>query len=76
MSSQPTSKRLVALTQAPAVLPFTVTVRALRNMRARGVWPDMFITIGGKVFIDLDAVEFRLEKERAKARRNAQLLSD
>ena len=58
--------RLVKLTEAPKHFPLDVTVKTLRNWRARGLYLELFLKIGGTIYVDLDEADKIVEKERAK----------
>ena len=60
---------LVHITKAPDHFPFDVSVKTLRNWRARGQYPMLFVKFGGKIYVDVREIEncIQAEKERTLA---------
>jgi len=61
---------LIHIKKAPAHIPFAE--KTLRNWRSEGRYLQMFVKIGGKVFVDLDEYEkiIQAQKEEANEKRN------
>ena len=66
--------RLVKLTDAPKHFPIPVTVKTLRNWRARGLYPELFVKIGGTIYVDLDVADRIVEAAKAKSIKDAEAL--
>lgn len=44
-------KDLIPIARAPEKIP--IAEKTLRNWRCQGIYPQIFVKLGGKVFIDL-----------------------
>jgi len=60
-----TISNLIPIKDAPNHIPFAE--KTLRNWRSDGVYPQLFIKLGGKVFIDLDEYEKLVQVQKDKA---------
>jgi hypothetical protein len=59
-------KYLVHINNAPEHFPFEVSVKTLRNWRARGQYPELFVKFGGKVYVDTREIEGCIQAEKRK----------
>lgn len=64
---------LIPIKEAPEKLPFAE--KTLRNWRSQGVYPQMFVKLGGKVFIDLDELDKIIQAQKDKAIEQAKRLN-
>jgi hypothetical protein len=51
-----------------------IAEKTLRNWRTKGVYPQIFIKLGGKLFIDLDELSGIIIRQREKAIADAKRL--
>jgi hypothetical protein len=60
---------IIHISEAPQKIK--IAEKTLRNWRSQGIYPQLFIKIGGKVFIDLDEFEniIQAQKDRANDQR-------
>ena len=65
-------KNLVPISEAPTKIP--IAEKTLRNWRSRGMYPRMFIKMGGKVFVDLSEIARLVEMQKEEATINARRL--
>ena len=45
-----------------------IAEKTLRNWRSQGVYPQIFVKLGGKVFVDIMEVEMLIEEQKKAAR--------
>lgn len=57
-----TTKDLIPIKDAPKCLPFAE--KTLRNWRSQGLYPKLFVKLGGKVFINLAEFEKLVERQK------------
>ena len=57
---------LIPIGKAPEKIP--IAVKTLRNWRSQGLYPQIFVKIGGKVFVDLGEFEMIIQKEKKATR--------
>ena len=62
-------ENMIPLTQVPTKIP--IAEKTLRNWRYNGKYPQIFIKLGGKVFVDLDELAKIKTAQQEKARRVA-----
>jgi hypothetical protein len=62
-------KNLIPLKDAPKVIPYAE--KTLRNWRYQGIYPQIFMKLGGKVFVDLDALSNIITEQQKKAKKLA-----
>jgi hypothetical protein len=64
-------ENIIPIAKAPEKL--SIAEKTLRNWRSQGLYPQIFVKIGGKVFIDLgefaNIIVSQKEKSNVKARR-------
>jgi len=60
---------IVPIKDAPGRIPFAE--KTLRNWKSQGVYPQLFIKVSGKVFIDLDEFDKIIQAEKDRATKNA-----
>ena len=51
-----------------------IAEKTLRNWRTKGIYPQIFIKLGGKLFIDLEELSGIIIRQREKAIANAKRL--
>ena len=56
---------IVHISEAPQKIK--IAEKTLRNWRSQGVYPQLFIKIGGKLFIDLNEFEAIIQTQKDKA---------
>jgi len=64
--------KIVHISEAPKKIDFSE--KTLRNWRSIGLYPQLFIKIGGKVFIDLGEYENIIRAQKKKAIADAKCL--
>jgi predicted site-specific integrase-resolvase len=60
---------MVPLNEAPNHVP--IAEKTLRNWRCQGRYPQIFIKIGGKVFLDVSEFKSILRRQKEKNIKNA-----
>ena len=65
-------EKLVPISKAPSVL--SIAEKTLRNWRAQGRYPQIFVKLGGKVFINLEEVVKIIERQAEVARNTSKRL--
>jgi len=65
-------KNLVPISEAPNRV--SIAEKTLRNWRAKGMYPCLFIKLGGKVFVDLGEFEKIIEFQKKNALEQARRL--
>lgn len=63
---------IVHISEAPKKIK--IAEKTLRNWRSTGLYPQLFIKIGGKVFIDLGEFENIIKAQKEKTIANAKSL--
>ena len=63
-------ENIVPIADVPDKIP--IAVKTLRNWRYLGIYPQIFLKLGGKVFVDLDALAEIFAEQRKKAKKKAQ----
>ena len=58
-------ENLVPISDAPAKLQFAE--KTLRNWRSQGLYPQIFVKLGGKVFIDISEIEKIIQGQKSAA---------
>ena len=62
-------ENMIPLTQVPTKIP--IAEKTLRNWRSKGTYPQIFVKLGGKVFVDLDELAKIKTVQQKKAKRIA-----
>jgi hypothetical protein len=62
-------ENMIPLAQVPTKIP--IAVKTLRNWRSKGMYPQIFVKLGGKVFVDLDELAKIKTVQQKKAKRIA-----
>ena len=62
-------KNMVPINEIAAHVPYTP--KTVRNWRAKGLYPWIFIKFGGRVFIDLNEIQKIIDEQKMKARKDA-----
>ena len=57
-------ENIIPITEVPNKIP--IAEKTLRNWRYKGIYPQIFIKLGGKVFVDLDELERLVKRQKAK----------
>ena len=63
---------IIHISKAPQKIQ--IAEKTLRNWRSQGIYPQLFIKIGGKVFIDLDEFENIIKTQKEKTIADAKRL--
>jgi hypothetical protein len=62
-------ENMIPLTQVPTKIP--IAVKTLRNWRSKGTHAQIFVKLGGKVFVDLDELAKIITRQQEKAKKAA-----
>lgn len=62
---QKTFSKLVHIAEAPEIIG--VAEKTLRNWRAQGKYPQIFVKLGGRVFVNLEEIAMIIERQTEKA---------
>ena len=62
-------KSIITLSDVPKQIP--IAEKTIRNWRYNGKYPQIFIKLGGKVFVDLKELAAIITKQQEKAKRLA-----
>ena len=64
-------EKIVPISEVPKYI--AIAEKTLRNWRAQGIYPNIYIKLGGKVFVDLEElkriIDVQKEENQRKARR-------
>ena len=60
-------ENIIPIAQVPAKI--RIAEKTLRNWRYKGLYPQIFVKLGGKVFVDLDELQKIKESQQEKARK-------
>ena len=63
---------IIHISEAPQKIK--IAEKTLRNWRSQGIYPQLFIKIGGKVFVDLDEFRNIIKVQKEKTIANAKRL--
>ncbi len=63
---------IIHISEAPQKIK--IAEKTLRNWRSQGIYPQLFIKIGGKVFVDLDEFRNIIKAQKEKTIANAKRL--
>lgn len=63
---------LIPIAKAPEKIK--IAEKTLRNWRSSGVYPTIFVKLGGKVFVDLGEYVKIIEDQKKKTREEAERL--
>jgi len=58
-------KDLIPIARAPEKIP--IAEKTLRNWRCQGIYPQIFVKLGGKVFVDLSEFEKIIQRQKEAA---------
>ena len=67
-----TFNNIVPIKKVGDYIPFAP--KTLRNWRSCGKYPQIFVKIGGRVFVDLKELQDLIEAQKAKAVKDAKRL--
>jgi len=62
-------ENIIPIADVPDVIP--IAEKTLRNWRYNGRYPQIFIKLGGKVFVDLKELATIITKQQEKAKKLA-----
>ena len=62
-------ENIIPITEVPTKIP--IAEKTLRNWRYKGVYPQIFVKLGGKVFVDLEELAKIVAVQQKKAKRLA-----
>lgn len=62
-------ENIIPITDVPNKIP--IAEKTLRNWRYKGIYPQIFLKLGGKVFVDLDELAKIVAAQQKKAKRLA-----
>jgi len=62
-------ENIIPIAQVPTKIP--IAEKTLRNWRYKGMYPQIFVKLGGKVFVDLDELAKIKTAQQEKAKRIA-----
>jgi len=62
-------ENIIPIAQVPTKIP--IAEKTLRNWRYKGMYPQIFVKLGGKVFVDLDELAKIKTAQQKKAKRMA-----
>ena len=62
-------ENIIPIAQVPTKIP--IAEKTLRNWRYKGMYPQIFVKLGGKVFVDLDELAKIKNAQQKKAKRIA-----
>lgn len=65
-------ENLVPIAEAPSKI--SIAEKTLRNWRASGIYPQLFIKLGGKVFVDLGEFVRIVKTQKEQATNEARRL--
>ena len=65
-------ENLIPISEAPTKI--SIAEKTLRNWRASGIYPKLFIKLGGKVFVDLGEFVRIVQAQKEKATNEARRL--
>lgn len=65
-------KNIVPIGEVPKRIP--IAEKTLRNWRSSGLYPELFIKLGGKVFVDLGEFTRIINAQKTKAEKEARRL--
>ena len=65
-------ENLIPISEAPSKI--SIAEKTLRNWRARGIYPRLFIKLGGKVFVDLGEFVRIVKEQKERATNEAKRL--
>lgn len=57
-------ENIIPITEVPTKIP--IAEKTLRNWRYKGIYPQIFLKLGGKVFVDLDELERLVKRQKVK----------
>jgi hypothetical protein len=62
-------ENIIPITQVPTKIP--IAEKTLRNWRYNGTYPQIFIKIGGKVFVDMGELAKIITAQQKRAKKAA-----